>query len=441
MDAPPIRYATTEDGVRIAYTTAGRGPALVHLSPTDFGHCAEERLIPEYERWYDRLTSAFTLVRFDHRGFGSSDRSPVLSRLEDRTRDIEAVVRALAVERVVILGWLSGSPSAIRFAARYPELVSHLVLLSGSARASDINQAPRSPGVGRLMREDWGAYTELRGLRAFGWDRGETGRRYAEMMYNAASPEAIAGHQAIVDDFDVSDDLARIQAKTLIAQQGSAITSEGTSMLASRIPNATMLTWPHAQWEPWWDEETADAGFKLIRDFVVETDEPVRAGADQPQALQTILFTDLEASTAVTQRLGDEGAQDLLRGHNTTVRTALHDHDGREVKHTGDGIMASFPSAVAAVTAALQIQRELADGEVRVRVGLNAGEPIAEDHDLFGTAVQLAARVTDRAEPGQVLVTRVVADLCAGKSLTFSSLGSVSLKGFDEAVELFEVSG
>jgi class 3 adenylate cyclase len=155
---------------------------------------------------------------------------------------------------------------------------------------------------------------------------------------------------------------------------------------------------------------------------------------------QTILFTDIEASTALAERIGDEGAQELLRGHNATVREALDAHRGHQVKHTGDGIMASFPSAVAAVTAAVQIQRELAGGEVRVRVGLNAGEPIAEEGDLFGTSVNLAARVTDHAEPGQVLVTRVVADLCAGKQFDFRSRGDVTLKGFEEAVELFEVA-
>jgi adenylate cyclase len=95
---------------------------------------------------------------------------------------------------------------------------------------------------------------------------------------------------------------------------------------------------------------------------------------------------------------------------------------------------------VGAVTAALQIQRDLNGGEVRVRVGLNAGEPIAEDDDLFGTAVQMAARITDRADPSQVLVSRVVADLCAGKSYKFSSVGLATMRGFDEPVELFEVS-
>ncbi len=102
--------------------------------------------------------------------------------------------------------------------------------------------------------------------------------------------------------------------------------------------------------------------------------------------------------------------------------------------------MASFPSAVAAVTAALRMQRELAGGEVRVRIGLNAGEPIAEDDDLFGLSVIKAARIGDRAEPGQILVSRVVMDLCEGKTFQFTSVGDVTLKGFDEPVALYEVT-
>jgi pimeloyl-ACP methyl ester carboxylesterase len=150
----------------------------------------------------------------------------------------------------------------------------------------------------------------------------------------------------------------------------------------------------------------------------------------------------LESSTALTQAVGDAKAQDVLHGHNDVVRAALAAHEGEEVKHTGDGIMASFGSAVSAVSAveaALAIQRDLAGGEIRVRVGLNAGEPIAEDHDYFGTAVQLAARICDRAEPGQVLVSNVVRELCAGKTFTFEDVGAATLKGFDEPVALYAV--
>ncbi len=101
--------------------------------------------------------------------------------------------------------------------------------------------------------------------------------------------------------------------------------------------------------------------------------------------------------------------------------------------------MAGFDSASAAVEASLQIQRDLAGAEVRVRVGLNAGEPIQQDDDLFGASVQLASRLCDRAEPGQVFVSQVVRDLCRGKTINFDDLGDATLKGFDEPIRLFRV--
>jgi adenylate cyclase len=160
----------------------------------------------------------------------------------------------------------------------------------------------------------------------------------------------------------------------------------------------------------------------------------------------TILFTDMEGSTSLTQRLGDAAAQDILRTHNRIVRDALAAHSGNEIKHTGDGIMASFTSASAALEAAVAIQKALADHNqgdpdtpIRVRIGLNAGEPVAEDEDLFGTAVQLAARVCDKAEPGQVLVSNVVQELAAGKGFDFADQGEASLKGFEKPVRLHAV--
>ena len=158
------------------------------------------------------------------------------------------------------------------------------------------------------------------------------------------------------------------------------------------------------------------------------------------------MFTDIEGSTLLTQRRGDEAAQRLLREHNETVRGALDSYNGKEIKHTGDGIMASFFSASRAIGCALQIQQKFAarnaanpEDAVKIRIGLNAGEPIAEDKDLFGTSVQLARRICDRAEPGQVLASDVVRQLVAGKGFAFEQLGAELLKGFDEPVAPYKV--
>jgi adenylate cyclase len=135
----------------------------------------------------------------------------------------------------------------------------------------------------------------------------------------------------------------------------------------------------------------------------------------------------------------------VLRAHNAIIRDALAAHGGGETKHTGDGIMASFGSAARALECAVEIQRGFAernddtDTPVNVRIGLNAGEPVAEDGDLFGATVQLGARVCNRARPGQVLVSNVVRELAMGKDFLFHDIGDVALKGFEDPVRLYEV--
>ena len=162
---------------------------------------------------------------------------------------------------------------------------------------------------------------------------------------------------------------------------------------------------------------------------------------DRDPGIRTILFTDVVNSTTLTQSLGDEAALALLGVHDTIVRDALSALGGREVKHTGDGIMASFVSTTAAVRCAIQIQRELDKHAqanpahpLKVRVGAAVGEPVEKNNDLFGSTVQLAARLCSHAQPEQILVSSAIADLCIGKGLSFEDIGEVTLKGFTSPV-------
>jgi len=171
---------------------------------------------------------------------------------------------------------------------------------------------------------------------------------------------------------------------------------------------------------------------------------PGGTGNERDPAIRTILFTDIVGST--NEALGDDAGMALLGVHDTIVRDALAAADGREVKHTGDGIMASFMSAAAAIRCATRIQRALAQyGEehrerpLKVRIGAAAGEPVEREHDLFGATVQLAARLCSHAQPEQILVSNVVAELCLGKSLPFKDLGDVLLKGFNRPIRVHAV--
>ena len=165
-------------------------------------------------------------------------------------------------------------------------------------------------------------------------------------------------------------------------------------------------------------------------------------GADaRDPGIRTVLFTDIVNSTTLTQSLGDDEALALLGVHDAIVRDALSSLSGREVKHTGDGIMASFVSAASAVRCAIQIQQELdkhaqanPERPLKVRVGAAAGEPVEQNNDLFGSTVQLAARLCAHAQPEQILVSNAIPDLCIGKGLSFEELGEVVLKGFASPV-------
>ena len=180
------------------------------------------------------------------------------------------------------------------------------------------------------------------------------------------------------------------------------------------------------------DIQTDTAGAVLL---------PGGAADDRDPGIRTVLFTDIVNSTTFTQSLGDDAALALFGVHDTIVRDALSALGGREIKHTGDGIMASFVSAAGAVRCAIQIQRELAkhekaqpDRPLKVRVGAAAGEPVEQHNDLFGMTVQLAARLCAHAQPEQILVSNAIAELCIGKGLLFEDLGEVVLKGFGSPV-------
>ncbi len=175
---------------------------------------------------------------------------------------------------------------------------------------------------------------------------------------------------------------------------------------------------------------------------------PGGSANDRDPGVRTVLFTDIVDSTALTQLLGDEAAMSMLDLHNRIVRKALSESGGREVKHTGDGIMASFHSAASAVKCAIQIQSDLGQHEenrgdrpVKIRIGAAAGEPVEQHNDLFGCTVQLASRLCSAASPEQILVSTAVAELCTGKKgFGFKDIGNVNLKGFENPVRAHAVT-
>ena len=438
MDAPPLQFARSRDGVRIAFSQIGSGPLVVDMPAYGLGglHLLE---VPAFSQYYEELTKRCTVVGFDFRGFGHSQRGDQTLSLESFMEDLDAIVERACTEPFTLVAQTYAVPVAIAYAAAHPEHVRSLVLFGGHLDGGQQSRETSAPALRPLISSQFELFL-VSGTAVASPPTVEDGERLVEAWLRATDRASVADFYAASDLIDVTDLAERLDVPTLVLTAGGAPAANLSIAedMASRIPGARLQLL------------TGRFGFLAFGD-VAETTKAIEAfvyahegsvtsrPSDTP--VQTILFTDLESSTALTQRLGDAGAQEVLHGHNDAVRKSLEAHGGREVKHTGDGIMAAFPSAVRAVEAALQIQRDLAGAEVRVRIGLNAGEPIAEDDDFFGTAVQLAARICDRAEPGQILVSRVVADLCAGKQLSFQSAGEAHMKGFDKPVALYQVGG
>jgi class 3 adenylate cyclase len=440
---PRIQYAKTKDGVSIAFCVHGKGTPLVQMWNPQ-GHIRQQWGIPEFRTWYERLAQKRMLVQYDQRGTGLSQRDVSDFSLEALSLDLEAVVDRLELERFALWGSVTMGPAAIAYAARHPERVSQLILWCSSARGSDFLKSPQVQALARLM-DNWELYTDTLAHYSFGWGGGEAARLFAATIREGVTQETLRAFQDQLLTFDVTDLLPQVRAPTLVLhrRQYPMVSVDAATNLASRIPNARLAL---LEGESGAFQEDPQAALNAIDEFLDE-DEEAAAGAEplEAGAFRTVLFTDVEGSTALTQRLGDAKARDLLREHERMVREALKSHGGSEVKTMGDGFMASFSSATKALECSIAMQRAFAERNesakepIKVRIGLNAGEPIAEDEDLFGTAVNLAARICSQAEAGQILAPIVVRELAAGKQFMLADLGETELRGFEDPVRLYDV--
>ena len=435
---PRIQYAKTSDGVNIAYATEGEGPPLVFLSIPAGAHIQRAwEMFP----YIVPLTRTFRLIRYDPRGAGLSDRDAIDFSMEAMMRDFAAIVDRTGLQSFALLAFQDSVPVAVTYAATCPDRVSHLILIDGWTNFShDVAGMPAYKAHEALIDQDWTLFTETLARVLIGFDDPRLIEGLGEYIRACIEPDAYRAFVAALQSWDVADLLPDVKAQALVLHNNNArfVPVRVGQKLAAGIPDARFLTI---------DDMNYERVPALVEDFVGTAGKAQLATG----GFATILFTDIESSTALTQRLGDAKAQEVRRAHNEIVRAALSANGGNEIKHTGDGIMASFTTASSALDCAIAIQRGVAanrdehpDSPLGVYVGLNAGEPIAEDDpdgrvDLFGTSVDLAARLVDHAQPGQIIASDVVRQLAAGKDFLFSDLGETELRGFEDPVKLWEL--
>jgi pimeloyl-ACP methyl ester carboxylesterase len=440
-----LRFATTQDGVRIAFCTHGAGPALVlvrgWISNLDL-HWDD----PAYRGYFSALARHFRVVRYDMRGNGLSDRRVPADDLSTLGLDLDAVVAALELDDIILYGATYGGLIAIDWAARNPQRVSKLILDGSYARGKEVTTPERAAWILSMLRDSPDVALQRVLSHYTNPDPDQAGFRKAPAR-QLIDPGTATQLYALGFSADVSSLLPEIQMPTLVLHRtrSMAVPFRLGRDLAASLPNARFAALDGTAHHSW--EGDGSAGREAVGSFLEVELEPLREDPHPgPAAIVTILFTDMASSTAIAEKLGDASAQRVRRTHDAIVRSALSASDGSEIKHTGDGVLASFSTASAALHCAVAIQqgvathrRERPDSLLGVYIGLNSGEPISENDDLYGTSINLAARICDQAEAGQILTSNVVRDLVAGKGFRFGAPREAALKGFDTPVRLHEL--
>jgi pimeloyl-ACP methyl ester carboxylesterase/class 3 adenylate cyclase len=441
-----IRYCTAPDGVRIAYSVEGDAglPPLVWI-PGWVSHLETDG----QTRDAFGITDTLKPVRFitlDKRGTGLSSRNVGDFSPEARIADIAAVVDHIGLEKFALAGWSEGGPVAIGFAARHPERVTKLVIVGSFANGGGLTGSEEMRhALLAVVKAEWGMGSKLMSEFFVDADSFATPAEFAAYQLLAANPtDAHAALQATAA-LDMRPLLGQIQAPTLVVhtREDRAVPIELGQEVAAGIRGARFISFPGAH-VPSLDN------WKLMNAAIVEfvTEGAPAATVGKTPALggtRTVLFTDIVGHTEMMQRLGDAKGREVLREHERITRDLLKQHGGAEVKTMGDGFMASFGSVTSAMECAIALQRAFAahtasmPEPLHVRVGLNAGEPIEEDGDLFGATVILASRIAAKAGAGEILVPDTVRGLLSGKGFMFGDRGEFVPKGFDEGVRLYEV--
>ncbi len=446
VESPSLQYATTSDDHDIAFAVSGSGPVLISVPSPPDNHLQLEWDDPARRRSLELISGHRTLVRFDGRGTGLSDREATDFSIEGRTRDLEAVVRKVGAERFALMSGGFGNQVSLAYAAQNPDRVTGLVLVNPTIIGADFMPAEQLGMWRHMLQSDFRFFTEAVGAKTFGWGS-EDGPRYGAYFRECVTAKTAGALYEAMFHVDSGPLLPQIACPVLVMRTpGSEVSPERDARrIVAAIPNARLVVVPGQAVEGATPGMLQAMGEFFGEDWGIGSDHPAHGPVRAASGIQTVLFTDVEGHTAIIQRLGDAGGRDVLREHEAATRRALREFGGTEVKSMGDGFMASFHSVLGALDCAIALQRaihQLSDRlpvELRIRVGINTGEPIAEDGDLFGTSVIVAARLAALAAGGEILVANVVRELSTGKGYLFSDRGMQELKGMEDPVHTWQL--
>jgi class 3 adenylate cyclase/pimeloyl-ACP methyl ester carboxylesterase len=443
---PETRYATTADGVAIAYQLDGDGALeIVMMNSAWTSHVElswEWVLIEHIRRGFAARGRFFYL---DRRGTGLSD--PVSKEhpptLEARMDDIRAVIDAVGFERPVLYGFEDATAQCFLFAASYPERVRAIIAGNPTSRG---RWAPESPWLWTddQWAEELAAIERAWGTPGFVQAQAEGlmpefardpvfVRTYGRILRNSMSRADALVSDKMWRDTDVRHVLPLIQAPTLVFHHAHIHSEavEEARYVARHIPGARFV-----------ELERADVSWAELFAHLDPFLASLRAQEREfDRTLATVLFTDIVGSTEKSAELGDAAWKSLLEEHNSTVRAMIGRYQGREIKTMGDGFLATFDGPARGVRCAQAIVEGTRVLGIEVRAGLHTGEVTLDGDDVAGLGVVIGARVGATAGPSEVLASQTVKDLVAGSGLFFEDAGEHELKGVPDRWHLYRVVG
>ncbi|MGH3556760.1 MAG: adenylate/guanylate cyclase domain-containing protein [Mycobacterium sp.] len=443
IQQPDTHYAKGPGG-NIAYQVVGDGPMDLVIVPGWISHVDLMWSDPGWPTFIGQLASFARVILYDKRGTGLSDPVDGVPTLESRADDLRSVMDAAGCQRVALLGFSEGGPISVLFAATYPQRVRALVLLG--TFASGLLDDDGSPGRAKWIQlmarvratiDHWGEGHTIDWAAPSLSNRPDSRRAVGALERAGMSPRmAWVTFQAILTQIDVRDILSSVHVPTLVLhRKNDAIPVEFARELAANIPSARLVELDGVDHWP----SVGD-----IKSITGEIEEFLTGQRHEPipdRVLATVLFTDIVDSTRHAAKLGDRSWRELLERHDETTRTAVARLHGRIVKHTGDGVLATFDGPTRAVRCATVLADHITELGIDVRCGLHTGECEIRGDDIGGIAVHIGARIAALAQAGEVLVSGTVKDLVNGSGIAFQDRGTHVLKGVPGEWKLFAPAG
>ncbi len=440
---PETRYARLGE-LHLAYQVLGDGSPDILLLDQWFSHMEAQWEVPPLAALRERLASFGRLIMFDKRGTGLSDPVPTsdLPTIEEWMEDVSAVLDAAGSQSAVLITNIGGGIMAMPYAAANPGRVSSLVLVDCFARflaAPDFPFGAPPEALDQALDAadaDTGRGVMIDFFAPSVADDVILRRAWSRYERQAASPGSARAIVRLIYQSDVRAVLPAIHVPTLVIHraEASGFAVEHGRYLAEHIDGARYVELAGVDSLIWAGDQ--DEIISEIQDFVTGT----RPAPEPHRVLATILFTDIVESTSLAAGLGDERWRSLLAEHDRAVRRQLDRFGGREVKTTGDGVLATFDGPARGIRCAIAIQESVAQLGLEVRAGLHTGEIELVPDDIAGLAVHIGARIAAMAGAGEILVSGTVRDLVAGSGLVFQDRGDRQLKGIPGEWHIYAVN-